>query len=47
MLDYRFHYAILATEDRVNSRQRRAPSRTARRVFRLAGVRSALRDGER
>lgn len=44
MLDYRYHYAILATEDRLNSRQRRSPSRTAKRLFRFAGVRSANRD---
>lgn len=47
MLDYRYHYAVLATEDRVRSHQQRTPSRNEKRVFRLADERSGARNRQR
>jgi len=49
MLDYRFHYAVMAAEDR--QRQVRQPvitnHRGPRRIFRLVSGRPAGRDGGR
>jgi len=45
MLDYRYHYAVLATEDRVSSHRQHATARASRRIFRLAGARSVQRVG--
>lgn len=47
MFDYRYHYAVLATEDRVRSHQQRTPSRSAKRVFRLSDERTAARSRQR
>jgi hypothetical protein len=47
MLDYRIHYAILATEDRIRSRQRQSPFRAAQRILRLTGATAARRAGGR
>jgi len=47
MFDYRYHYAVLATEDRVRSHQQQAPSRSAKRVFRLGTERNAARARQR
>jgi hypothetical protein len=47
MLDSRMQYAVLATEDRVRSRQLETRSRSTKRIFRLGGDRPAPRDGQR
>lgn len=47
MLDYRLHYAILAAEDRVRSRQSQNRARSTKRIFRLGAERPAPRDGQR
>lgn len=47
MLDYRMHYAVMATQDRL--RQHRStpitPAKGPRRVFRLVTGRHTSRDG--
>lgn len=47
MFDYRYHYAVLATEDRVRTHQQRTPSRGPKRVYRLGNERPAARDRRR
>jgi hypothetical protein len=49
MLDYRFHYAIMATEDRVrpSHKQAWAQNRGVRRVYRMGDARPAVRDAGR
>jgi hypothetical protein len=47
MFDYRYHYAVLATEDRVRSHQQRTPSRDTKRVFRLGDERPSGRSRQR
>ncbi len=49
MLDYRLHYAVMATEDRLRPTRQPviAPRRGARRVFRLAGGRDDSRSATR
>jgi hypothetical protein len=46
MLDYKLHYAILATEDRVRGSREHAASqnRGLRRVFRVGDSRPASRE---
>ncbi|HSM38719.1 MAG TPA: hypothetical protein VK838_05235 [Candidatus Limnocylindrales bacterium] len=45
MLDYRLHYAVMATEDRLRPTRQPVmkPNRGTRRVFRLGGGRSDAR----
>jgi hypothetical protein len=49
MLDYRFHYAVLAAEDRTRpTREQNAiQNRGVRRVFRISDTRPAGRDAGR
>lgn len=49
MLDYRFHYAIMATEDRVrpSHKQAWAQNRGVKRVYRIGDERPAARDAGR
>jgi hypothetical protein len=49
MLDYRLHYAVMATEDRLRPARHSVitPNRGARRVFRLASGRDGARSTTR
>jgi hypothetical protein len=49
MLDYRLHYAVMATEDRLRPARPAVmtPHRGVRRVFRLGGGRNDPRSGSR
>jgi hypothetical protein len=45
MLDYRIHYAVMASEDRVRSHRQQAQSEAAKRIFRRGGDRVTGRHG--
>ena len=47
MMDYRMHYAVMATQDRLRTHQQPVISRDrgTRRIFRLVTGRSNARDG--
>jgi hypothetical protein len=49
MLDYRMHYAVMQTEDRLRTARQPelTPNRGLRRVFRLGGERDAARPSGR
>jgi hypothetical protein len=49
MLDYRYHYAVMATEDRLRATRSPVitPRQGARRIFRLGSGRTDSRDAAR
>lgn len=49
MLDYRLHYAVMATEDRLRPTRHGAitPHRGIRRVFKLGSAKPSIRTGRR